>query len=264
MNFRRRLQEIRCLSPVCPRQRKALHPWQPRCEAGNIIDYDPPHRVGEIDRLQRVALRRSRHCAQGTARQLRALRRVCGQQIGVHLCLRSRGARCWPARRPTRLPPTREFIDPHVHVWKHDPAFPFADGARVPERDAAPETLLALMKANGVARTVIIQVIHYRYDNRYLASVLKRYPGTFQGVCRVDPLDVEAPDHLSQSDCAGLSRRAPQSGRQRERRLVSRPAHAPIVEAMPGTQGADDRAGADHAHAGSRGRCSRNCRTSRW
>ncbi len=26
------------------------------------------------------------------------------------------------------------------------------------------------MKANGVARTVIIQVIHYRYDNRYLAS----------------------------------------------------------------------------------------------
>ena len=65
------------------------------------------------------------------------------------------------------------ILDPHVHVWKHDPAFPFAGGARVPERDAAPETLLALMKANGVARTVIIQVIHYRYDNRYLASVLK-------------------------------------------------------------------------------------------
>ena len=40
----------------------------------------------------------------------------------------------------------------------------------MPERDAAPETLLALMKTNGVARTVIIQVIHYKYDNRYLAS----------------------------------------------------------------------------------------------
>ena len=25
------------------------------------------------------------------------------------------------------------------------------------------------MKANGVAKTVIIQVIHYRYDNSYLA-----------------------------------------------------------------------------------------------
>lgn len=89
------------------------------------------------------------------------------------------------------------IIDPHVHVWKHDPAFPFAAGAHVPERDATPEMLLALMKANGVARTVIIQVIHYRYDNSYLAGVLKQYPGTFQGVARVDPLDPAAPDHLS-------------------------------------------------------------------
>ncbi len=89
------------------------------------------------------------------------------------------------------------ILDPHVHVWKHDPAFPFAEGARVPERDAAPETLLELMKSNGVARTVIIQVIHYKYDNSYLASVLKRFPGIFQGVARVDPLDPAAPDRLS-------------------------------------------------------------------
>ncbi len=68
----------------------------------------------------------------------------------------------------------------------------------MPARDAAPEALLSLMKANGVARTVIIQVIHYRYDNRYLAGVLKQYPGIFQGVARVDPLDPAAPDHLSQ------------------------------------------------------------------
>ena len=96
------------------------------------------------------------------------------------------------------------IIDPHVHVWKHDPAFPIAEGARVPERDAAPETLLGLMKANGVAKTVIIQVIHYKYDNRYLASVLKQYPGTFQGVCRVDPLDPAAPDHLSRLTAEGF------------------------------------------------------------
>ena len=89
------------------------------------------------------------------------------------------------------------ILDPHVHVWKHDPEYPFAEGARVPERDATPETLLGLMKANGVSKTVIIQVIHYRYDNRYLADVLKQYRGTFQGVCRVDPLDAAAPDHLS-------------------------------------------------------------------
>jgi L-fuconolactonase len=90
------------------------------------------------------------------------------------------------------------IIDPHVHVWKHDPRYPFAEGAKVPDRDATPETLLDLMKTNGVSKTVIIQVIHYKYDNRYLHDVLKQYPGTFQGVCRVDPLDPAAPDHLSQ------------------------------------------------------------------
>jgi len=96
------------------------------------------------------------------------------------------------------------ILDPHVHVWKHDPAFPFAEGAKVPDRDAAPPALLDLMKANGVSRTVIIQVIHYRYDNRYLASVLKEFAGVFQGVCRVDPLDPAAPDHLSKLTAEGF------------------------------------------------------------
>lgn len=90
-----------------------------------------------------------------------------------------------------------KIIDPHVHVWKHDPHYPFAAGAKVPARDATPETLLELMKTNGVAKTVIIQVIHYKYDNSYLATVLKQYPQYFQGVARLDPLDPNAPDHLS-------------------------------------------------------------------
>jgi len=100
--------------------------------------------------------------------------------------------------------PNYRIIDPHVHVWKHDPKYPFAEGARVPERDATPETLLELMKANGVSRTVIIQVIHYRYDDRFLAGVLKRYPEIFQGVCRVDPLDAAAPDNLSRLTAEGF------------------------------------------------------------
>jgi L-fuconolactonase len=89
------------------------------------------------------------------------------------------------------------LIDSHVHVWKHDAAFPFAEGARPPAEDASVEMLLELMKANGVVRTVIVQVIHYRWDNRYLADVLRRYPGVFKGVCRVDPLDAGAPDQLA-------------------------------------------------------------------
>src|SRR5438270_1374026 len=75
------------------------------------------------------------------------------------------------------------FVDSHVHVWKHDPRFPFAPGAKVPPEDASAEMLLELMRANQVERTVIIQVIHYKWDNSYLADVLKRYPKHFRGVC---------------------------------------------------------------------------------
>jgi len=89
------------------------------------------------------------------------------------------------------------LIDSHVHVWKHDPAFPFAEGAKVPDFDISAEDLLRLMDRNNVARTVLIQVIHYRWDNRYLLDVLHRYPGRFHGVCRVNPEDPAALDHLS-------------------------------------------------------------------
>jgi predicted TIM-barrel fold metal-dependent hydrolase len=102
-----------------------------------------------------------------------------------------------PGSRSAVAAPEHRLLDPHVHVWKHDPAFPFAEGAKVPDYDATPEMLIELMKANGVERTVIIQVIHYRFNNDYLAAVLKRYPQYFQGVCRVNPLDPAAPDHLS-------------------------------------------------------------------
>ncbi len=89
-------------------------------------------------------------------------------------------------------------IDSHVHVWTHDPRFQWAPETKSPpDREATAEQLLALMKANGVSRTVIIQVIHYRWDNRYAADVLKRYPQFFRGVARVNPQDPDAPDHLS-------------------------------------------------------------------
>jgi predicted TIM-barrel fold metal-dependent hydrolase len=88
------------------------------------------------------------------------------------------------------------MIDSHVHVFQRDPQFPYAKGAK-PPADAPVEMLLELMRANNVARTVIIQVIHYKWDNSYLASALKRYPKIFHGVCRVNPEDPAAPDHLS-------------------------------------------------------------------
>jgi L-fuconolactonase len=93
--------------------------------------------------------------------------------------------------------PRYRIVDPHVHVWKKDPRYPFASGQPEPDAERTPEDLLALMQANGVAKTVIIQVRYYMFDNRYLAAVLKQYPNHFKGVARVDPRDPAAPDHLS-------------------------------------------------------------------
>jgi predicted TIM-barrel fold metal-dependent hydrolase len=125
------------------------------------------------------------------------------------------------------------ILDPHVHVWKHDPRFSFASGAKVPGYDATPEMLLDLMHANGVSKTVIIQVIHYRYDNRYLESVLKQYPQYFLGVCRVDPLDPAAPDQLFRYlGATRFQRCASQSRRRTGRRLDSRASYAAPLGAL--------------------------------
>ena len=69
------------------------------------------------------------------------------------------------------------IIDPHVHVWKNDPAFPWpAENPNPPSEDRTAEMLLELMAANGVEQTVLVQVIHYRWDNTYVAHVIERYP----------------------------------------------------------------------------------------
>lgn len=106
------------------------------------------------------------------------------------------------------------MIDSHVHVYKRDLHHPYAPGQKHPEQDATAEMLIDLMRANGVARTVLIQVIYYLWDNSYLLSVLKRYPDLFHGVCRVNPEDPAAPDHLShltEEGCHGV-RLSPAAG----------------------------------------------------
>ena len=99
---------------------------------------------------------------------------------------------------PETRKPKYAIIDSHVHVWKGDPQYPWAkETTRPPDKDATPEMLLDLMRANGVVRTVIIQVIYYRWDNSYLADVLRQYPQYFRGVARVNPESPQAPDDLS-------------------------------------------------------------------
>jgi len=90
------------------------------------------------------------------------------------------------------------IIDPHVHVWINDPNFPWpVENANPPAEDHTAEDLLALMDANGVEKTVLVQVIHYRWDNSYIAHVIKKYPDRFMAVGRINPEDPAAADHMS-------------------------------------------------------------------
>jgi L-fuconolactonase len=93
---------------------------------------------------------------------------------------------------------TSGVIDSHVHVWKIDPQYPFIHQLKAPppDRDATPEALLALMKAHGVKKSVLVQVSHHGWDHRFLAATLRRYPRDFLGVCRVNPEDPAAPATL--------------------------------------------------------------------
>lgn len=104
--------------------------------------------------------------------------------------------------------PSYSIIDSHVHVWENDSRFPFAVGAKVPANvDASPASLLEKMRWNGISRTVLIQVIHYKWDNHYLVATLRAHPGKFVGVCRVDPEDPAAPEQLSywtERGCRGV------------------------------------------------------------
>jgi predicted TIM-barrel fold metal-dependent hydrolase len=92
----------------------------------------------------------------------------------------------------------RRVLDPHVHVWVNDPQYPWpAENKNPPKENFTPEMLLALMEQHGVAHTVIVHPMHYRWDCRYVGDTLKKYPGKFRGVCRVNPEAPDAADELS-------------------------------------------------------------------
>lgn len=94
--------------------------------------------------------------------------------------------------------PKYRILDPHVHVWVNDPRYPWARETTEPPKDnETPSMLLDLMKANGVARTVLVQFIGYRWDNRYTLDSMRKHKPYFMAVCRVNPADPAAPDQLS-------------------------------------------------------------------
>ena len=61
------------------------------------------------------------------------------------------------------------------------------------------ETLLYLMAANGVDKALLVQGVKMCiYDNSYLIESIRRYPGRFSAIGKVDTDRSDAPDQLEQ------------------------------------------------------------------
>ncbi len=88
------------------------------------------------------------------------------------------------------------IIDTHLHVWSDDAErYPFAAG-RTQVGGGSVELLNQTMDEVGVDKAVIVQPIHYLFDNRYVADCLRRFPGRFAAIGLVDPKTPDAPDRL--------------------------------------------------------------------
>ncbi len=88
------------------------------------------------------------------------------------------------------------IIDTHLHVWSDDAErYPFAEG-RTQVGGGSVELLNQTMAEVGVDKAVIVQPIHYLFDNRYVADCLRRFPGRFAAIGLVDPKAPDAPDRL--------------------------------------------------------------------
>ena len=90
------------------------------------------------------------------------------------------------------------IIDSHLHVWSQEESrYPFGEVSRPPSEDEASVELLSqYMAQSGVEKAVIVQPIHYLYDNRYVADCLSRFPGKFAAVALVDPKEPSSPEKL--------------------------------------------------------------------
>jgi predicted TIM-barrel fold metal-dependent hydrolase len=82
------------------------------------------------------------------------------------------------------------FIDAHSHIWTPDTkAYPLAPGVKAEEMKPTSftaEELLAQCRPQGVDRVVLIQMIFYGTDNRYMLDAIAKRPETFRGVAVID------------------------------------------------------------------------------
>jgi predicted TIM-barrel fold metal-dependent hydrolase len=105
------------------------------------------------------------------------------------------------AASPLMAASESRIIDTHMHVWSDDPAaFPFAhpyDARFTPPALAGTAgTLLEEMDRHSIDGAVLVQVIYYGWDNRYIAECLKRHPRRFRAQGLIDPTTPDVADKL--------------------------------------------------------------------
>ena len=131
------------------------------------------------------------------------------------------------------------FIDAHVHVWTPDvKRYPLVEGSRADQmqpRSFTPEQLFAHCRPQGVDRVVLIQMIWYGFDNKYMLDAMSAHPKVFRGVAVIDE---------KQSGAAGEMRRLKSLGVRGFRLYTSKAAaeswlDSPAMKAM-WTCGADE------------------------
>jgi predicted TIM-barrel fold metal-dependent hydrolase len=88
------------------------------------------------------------------------------------------------------------IVDTHMHVWSGATTnFPFAhptsSNFKPPAVAGTVEMLLDEMDRHTIDFAVLVQVIYYGWDNRYVADCIRRHPGRFRGQGLIDPT---APD----------------------------------------------------------------------
>jgi L-fuconolactonase len=99
-------------------------------------------------------------------------------------------------------------IDSHLHVWDGtaaglDPG-PMKIGYSA-QATASVELFMDYMDEAGVDRAVFVQPWFYHWDNRYMASCLRRFPDRFRGVCVIDPRGPAAPASLRRWRAEGVT-----------------------------------------------------------
>src|SRR5213596_2585199 len=97
---------------------------------------------------------------------------------------------------------TSPVVDSHMHVWSGDTTgFPFAhpyeSNFKPPPIAGTMEMLLEEMKGSAIDFAVLVQVIYYGWDNRYVAHCLKSERGRFRAQGLIDPAD---PDRARKLD----------------------------------------------------------------